>query len=96
MHILYGQISLARSGIQPLENKLARSGQIDQAEILRRRTHENQIIVLGVVQRKQRTTLDSKRTVEQVEDMVQLVDRENFSYTRVVIKDECAGIGARD
>ena len=88
------EISLARAGVEALEDEIPRSGDVEQGEILGRRTDEDQIIVLGVVQGEKRAALDPQGTVEHFEDMVELVDGEDFSHAGVVIEDEGALVGA--
>ena len=93
MDIENREISFARTRIEALENELAHAGDIGKREIFRRRSHENQVVVLGVIQREQRPSLHAKLAIEKIKHTIQLVNREDLSDTGVVIEDESPRIG---
>ena len=65
------------------KNELLSAGNLEQGEILRGRTDENQIVVLGVVERKQGAALHSDLAVEESEDAVQFDESASTSPTPV-------------
>src|SRR5580704_3539764 len=95
MNIEDGKISLAWSGIKPLEDEFPAAGNVGQSEILRRRAYKNQVIILSVVQREKRATLNPKLAIEEIENVIELVDRQHFSNASVVIENECARVRRR-
>src|ERR1035441_9126790 len=95
MHVDYGEIALTRTGIEPPEDEFPGSRNIEQGEILGGRSNEDQIIILGVVEREQRAALDANGAIEQVENAIQLVDGQHFPHASVVIENEGARIGRR-
>src|ERR1700722_238830 len=93
MNVEYGKISFARSSVEAAENEFLSSGNIPQSEILRGRADENQVVVLGVVERKQGSALHAQRAIKQFEDVVELMDGEHFAYAGVMIKNKSARVG---
>src|ERR1035437_8723887 len=93
MNVQYGKISFSRPGVQAPENKFLGSRNIEQGEIFRWRTNENQVVVLGIVQREQGSALDPDRTIEERENMVQFVNGQHLSHAGVVVEDESAPVG---
>jgi hypothetical protein len=79
------KITFSLSIRHALEHKLLRARQIQQRQIFRRRSHKNQIGILGVVERKQTAPLDPSFLTQRPKHLVQRVDGQHFSYTRIVI-----------
>ena len=90
MNIQYGKISFARAGVKSPENKFLRSRNIEQREIFRGRADENQVVVLGVVQREQGSALNPDRTIEERENMVEFMNGQHLSHAGVVVENESA------
>src|SRR5580698_1002212 len=93
MNVDHRQVALAWSRRKTLEDEFAGAGNIEQGQILRGRTDEDQVVVLGVIKRKESTALDSQRAVEKRKDAVELVDCKHLAHARVVVEDKCAAIG---
>src|SRR5579859_7334817 len=93
MNVEDGEISLARAGVESLENKFLRSGNIQEREILRWRADENQVVIFGVIEREQGAALDPNRPIEEPKHQIELVDRQHLSDPGVMIEDEGARIG---
>ena len=81
--------------VDALKDEFPRSRNIQQRQIFRGRTDENQIVVLGVVQREQCSALHSQLPIEENEDAVKLMDRQHFSHARVMIEDQGSRVGRR-
>src|ERR1700758_1790844 len=92
MNIDDGKISLARTGLEPLENELARPRNVEQCQVLRWRPDEDEVIVLGIIQREQRPALHAHRTVQEEEHTIELMDGQHFSNARVMIENEGARV----
>ena len=90
MNVEDGEVSLARAGIETLKHKFLSAGDVEQGEVFRGRSDENQIVILGVVEREQGAALHANGTIEKVENMVQLVDGQHLSHAGVVVKNKCA------
>jgi len=79
MEVQNRKIAFTRTGSEALKHKLLISRDVEQGQIFGGRTDKNQIIILCVVKREQSPTLYPKRTVEQIKNAVQLMDRQHFS-----------------
>src|SRR5258706_321804 len=95
MHVNHLHVSLTRPGIHWLKNEFLGSRDLQQSQILRRGADEDQIVVPDIIQGKQRPTLYSKLAVEETENPVQFVDRQNLTHPGVMIEDPLARIGGR-
>src|SRR5258706_7298875 len=95
MRVNHLHVSLTRPGIHGLKNEFLGSRDLQQSQILRRGADEDQIVVPDIIQGKQRPTLYSKLAVEETENPVQFVDRQNLTHPGVMIEDPLAGIGGR-
>src|SRR5215475_13808125 len=93
MGVADGEITLARTGIETLKYELASSWNIQQGEVFRGRPDEDQVIILGIVEREQSSPLHAQRTIQQVEDVVELVNGQNLPHAGVVVEHKCAGVG---
>jgi hypothetical protein len=89
VHVDDSQIAHSRPGSQALKYEFLGAWDIAQSEVLSRRTDKNQVVVLHVIQGKQAAALYPQRFVQQFEDMVELVDRQDFSHAGVVVEDGC-------
>src|SRR5207302_9484847 len=85
-------VPLRNSSSHPLEHKVLRTRNFTQRQVLRWRTNEDQVIVLGVDQRKKTAALNTQILVEQIEDFIKSMHRQNFSHARVVIEDVRSGV----
>src|ERR1700721_3070603 len=88
-----GQVSLARPGIETVKDKFLGSRDIEQTQIFGGRADENQVVVLGVIQREQGAAFDANGTIEKIEDPIELVDRQDLSHPGVVVENEGALVG---
>src|SRR5437588_12526090 len=82
------KIPSSRTRIKPLKNKLLRAGYIAQRQIFRRRADKNQIVVLGIVQREQATTLDPNLPVQRCEYPIEIMYRQHFSHSGVMVENQ--------
>src|SRR5881296_267696 len=89
------KIPSSRTRIKPLKNKLLRAGYIAQRQIFRRRADKNQIVVLGIVQREQATTLDPYLPMQRAEYPIKIVHRQHLSHSSVVIKNQITRVAFR-
>ena len=64
MHIHDNFIALSRPGIRPPEEKFLRTGNIQQRQVLERGANKNQIVVFGVIERKQTAAFYANLTVQ--------------------------------
>ena len=96
MSVEYREISLARAGVESLEDELAASRNVGQREVLRGRSDKDQVVVLRIIQREKSSALHPKLAIEHEEDVIELMDRQNFSDARVVIENETALVGRSD
>src|ERR1700745_3733677 len=95
MNVDPGQVPLAWTGIESLENKLARPRDVEQREIFRGRPYKDQIIVLGIVQSEECTALYMQWAVKNAKNAVELVNRQDLSNSGVVIEDKGAFVRGR-
>ena len=95
MNVDHRQVALARSGHKTLKDEFAGPGDIQQSQVLGRRSDEDQIVILGVIEREEGAALDPKGTIEQIEDAVELMDSQHFSDASVMVEDECAAYRRR-
>src|ERR1700730_1143441 len=70
-----------------LECEFLGRGYVQKGEIFRRRTDEDQIVVLRVIQGKEAAALDANLLLQLPESIVEGVHSQNFTYARVVIQD---------
>src|SRR5713101_1492541 len=87
MDVKDSQVAFARTIGQPLEYKFMRAGYFSQREVFRWRTYEDQVVVLGIIEREQAPALDANPALEQAKDMVQVADCQHLSYPCVMIQD---------
>ena len=80
---------------QPLEHEFLAPGNVQQGEILRRRTHENQIVVLNVVEREQAPALHANAPVKQSKHLIEGMNGQYFAHAGIVIKDQIPLIPGR-
>ncbi len=66
------------------------AGNVEQGEIFGRRADEDEVVVLGVVERKQAAAFYANFLVEKIEDAIEFVDGEDFADAGVVIEDRLA------
>src|ERR1700692_2926485 len=95
MYVNHRYVSLARPGSHLLKNEFLRSWDLQKSQIFRRRADEDQIVVLDIIQGKQRSALYPKLAVEHAKDPVQLVDRQHLTHSSVMIEDRLPRIGGR-
>ena len=81
------RIAFAGAGFDAVKDEFLRAGNFEQSEIFQRRADENQIVVLGIVEREQAATLDAQVAMESVEERVEFVDGDDFADAGVVIED---------
>jgi len=82
-----GQLAFVRGGGNPLKSEFLSGGEIEQGEILSGRADEDQVVVLGIVEREQPSAFDMKGAPHQAEGAVQSVHREHLAHAGVVIED---------
>src|SRR5438105_15932460 len=80
-------VASPRTGSNLSKDKFLRTGNFQQREILGRRSDENQIIVLRVVQGKQAAALDPNGLVKFYKNPIQRVYRQNLSHAGVMVKN---------
>src|SRR5690349_25150111 len=82
----------AGPGSDLLKNKLLSVRQLQKRQVLRGRTYEDEIVVLGVVQGKQAAQLDANLLAMLLENIVESVKGQNFAHSRVVVRNHCSVI----
>jgi hypothetical protein len=82
-----GMVALAGAGSKLLENEFLSAGNLQKRKILHGRTNENQIVILGVVQRKETSSFDADAAAEQAEDAIELMDCQDFANAGVVVEN---------
>src|SRR5436309_12781879 len=60
--------------------------------MFRRRANEDEIVVLGVIERKQATALDANLLMKFCENSIESVHRQHFADSGVMIRDHGPGI----
>src|SRR5437868_14729946 len=63
------------------------AGDIKQRQVFRGRTHKDQIVVLGIVQRKQTASLYANLAVQLTKNVVQSIDRQHLAHPGVMVVD---------
>lgn len=86
------EIALARAGIDAIENKLLCAGNFAEVQILGGGADEDDVVVLGIVEREEAATLDAKLAVERTDDQIEIVDGQDFADAGVVIPNGVARI----
>ena len=89
------RISLADSRRHCFEDELLRARNLEECQILRRRPHENEVVVLGIVEREEAATLDADFLVKQIKGVVQAVNRQHFTDACIVVKYLLSAISRR-
>src|SRR6266550_4918458 len=89
------KIPSSRTRIKPLKNKLLRAGYIAQRQIFRRRADKNQIVVLGIIQREQATTLDPYLPVQRGEYPIEIMYRQHLSHSGVMVENQVSRVARR-
>src|SRR5881409_1183994 len=89
------KIPSSRTRIKPLKNKLLRAGYIAQRQIFRRRADKNEIVVLGIVQREQATTLDPYLPVQRGEYPIEIMYRQHLSHSGVMVENQVTRVARR-
>src|SRR5579864_7348946 len=87
------QVPFSRPRIDSQEHERLSSGNVEQGKILRGRANENQVVILGIVERKKCAALHPDGTIQQRENMVKLVNGQHLSHAGVVIHDERSAVG---
>src|SRR6266566_1961229 len=82
----------AGPGSDLLEGEFLSGGQLQEGQIFRRRANEDEVVVLGVIQRKQATALDTNLLMKFAENAIESVNGQDFADSGVVIQDHRAGI----
>ena len=95
MNVKDPQISSPGAGGDPLKNEFMGVGNVEQSEVLGRRSHENQIIVLCIVEREQASAFHPNLLVQLPEDMVKVIDRQHLADAGVVIENRLSRIFRR-
>src|SRR5260370_2060253 len=75
--------AFARTRIHAAENELLRSGNFQQGEILEGRTDEDQVIVLGVVHRKEAPALYQNLPMQQSQNTIHLLHAHASTHATV-------------
>src|SRR5947209_3318548 len=88
------EIASSHRGIEPAEHEVLRAWDIQERKIFRRRTDKNQILVLGIVERKQAASFHPQGMFQNRKYLVQFVNTENLAYTGVVVENRPLGIGS--
>src|SRR6266478_3426971 len=89
------QIALARPGTNPLKDKLLGARNLEQGEVFRRRTNENQVIVFRVVEGEQAPALHTKAPVKGCKSVIETVHGQDFTDTGVVVPKHIPRIPGR-
>src|SRR5258705_9457053 len=82
----------ARPRSDPFECECLGVWQLQERQIFRRETNEDEIVVFCVIQKKQDTALEANLLMKFSENIIEGVLRQHFSDSGVVIQDRCAGI----
>src|SRR5215469_14497316 len=92
MHVEDAQVSLTGTRFYSFEDELARPWQLQQGEIFRRRPHKNEIVILGVVKRKQAAPLHSNFAMHRAKYPVKFMNGQHLAHSCVVVKNLVARI----
>ena len=95
MDIHDGQITLVRSGLDSRKNEFLAAWKVQQSTVLRGGSHEDEIVIPGIVQREKTAALHQDGMLQQVKDLVEFMHRENFAHARVVVQNEAARVADR-
>src|SRR5260370_14972707 len=82
----------AGPGNDLFEGEFLSGRQLQEGQIFRRRANEDEVVVLGVIQRKQATALDTNLLMKFAENAIESVNGQDFADPGVVIQDHRAGI----
>ncbi len=102
-----GEVAFAGTFGYALEDEFAGSRNFQQVEIFGRRTDENQVGILGVIEGEETAAFHAKIAAQKAEDLIEAVDGDDFADAGVVIPDDVfrlaggieiahAGFGAAD
>src|SRR5436853_925728 len=89
------KIPSSRTRIKALKDKLLRAGYIAQRQIFRWRADKNQIVVLGIIQREQATTLDPYLPVQRGEYPIEIMYRQHLSHSGVMVENQITRVARR-
>lgn len=87
VEVANAEIAFAGAVGDTLKDELAGAWNFEKGQIFGGRTDEDQVAVLGVVERKEAAALDAKGVMQGTEELVQGVDGEDFADASVVIPD---------
>ncbi len=89
MHVNYFHGSRGDARSDFLEHEILRAREFQEREVFGRRTDENEIVVFGIVQGEQASSLDANLLAQLPKDLIQSVHGDHFSDSRVVVEDSC-------
>src|SRR5262249_5054445 len=84
--------SHARPGSDLFEHKLLRIRQLQKGQVLRRRANKDEIVVLRIVERKQAPSLHANWLAKFLENIIERMDGQNFTDSRIVVQNHGSGI----
>src|SRR5260370_18545092 len=77
------------AGSNSLKDETLSVRNLEEGQILNRRTDENEIVILGIVQREKAPAFNANALVKLRKDVVQSMDGEHFADPCVVIQYAC-------
>src|SRR6266849_572428 len=90
MHVDELRIAFARTGRYAVKDKLLRSRYFQKGQIFQRRSDEDQIVVLGIIEREQAAALHAYLPMENCKQMIEFMHRQDFAHPGVVVEDGAA------
>src|ERR1700719_4169021 len=90
MDVDNGLVALARSRSHAAENDFLSPRDFEQRQVLESGADEDQVVVLCVVEGKQAATLYANLPVQQSENAVQFMDRQDLAHTGVMVQNKAA------
>src|SRR5713226_5347857 len=92
MNVDHRQVASSGSGRNPLEHELTCAGNVQQCQVLSRGAHENQVVILRIIQREEAPALHADFMMQLTEHMIQVIYGQHFADASVVIQDRLSGI----
>ena len=82
-----GMVAFTRTGGDLLENEFLSAWNFQQRKIFNWRADENQIVVFGVVQRKEASSLEPDAAVKKAENAIEFVNGQNLADAGIVVEN---------
>src|SRR5215469_13890977 len=77
-----------RTGIHARKYEFFAAWKVQQRQVFGGRSHKNQVVRIGVIQRKQTPALDPNRMIQAIKYLVKLMDGQNFTDSGVVVQNQ--------